>query len=154
MKKEVLIAVIVGFSLGLVITFGIYRAQKSIKDRSAEQTTEEAESQPDTTRHQLTITQPEDDSIVAEDEVTVSGITSKNATVAVVSSDDEAAIQADEFGNFSVTVEISSGANTISVVSYDENGNSSATELTVVFSTADLDEEVEETIDNDEEVVE
>ena len=37
MKKEILIAILIGFILGLIITFGIWTANKSLKDNQEEQ---------------------------------------------------------------------------------------------------------------------
>ena len=64
MKKEVLIAIIVGFSLGLIITFGIYRAQKSLSERAESKNTDQDTTQIEGTANiSLSITQPEDGSI-------------------------------------------------------------------------------------------
>lgn len=143
MKKEVLIAIVVGFSLGLVITFGIYRAQKSIRDQRV-QDVEQAEELEETEKHQLTVTQPKENEISSDEELTVSGITSKDSVVTVVSQEDEIALLTDEFGNFTAQISLTGGANTVLVTSFDGEGNMAATEFDVVFSTADLDDESEE----------
>lgn len=137
MKKEVVIAILAGFILGLVITFGIYRAQKSLNQNT---TTQEAASNlPEvapTPEHQLTITQPINNVVTDKEAITVSGITSPYALISITSEENQTATQADEVGNFSTTLELFAGANTIVISAYTENGGRVQEERTVVFSTA------------------
>jgi hypothetical protein len=143
MKREVLFAIIVGFSLGLVITFGIYRAQKSIQNATQDNNEEQETEVEIASDHVLTITQPNDGEIVDTDILSVSGVTTAGSLVSVVTNDDQVAVEADEFGNFSAQVEVSAGANEVIVSSFDKAGNQISKTLTVVFSTVDFDDEVE-----------
>jgi len=145
MKKEVLIAIIVGFSLGLIITFGIYRAQKSLKDRAESKNTTQESAQTDgTTNIALSITQPEDGSITDEDIITVGGITKKNALITIISSEDHQTTQADELGNFSVEFSLDAGENQIHITSFSDDDTKQEKTISVVYSTYEFDEEVEE----------
>ena len=140
MKKEVLIAIIVGLALGLIITFGIYRAQSSI-NRQNQPDEEESLDETGEAAHQLTVIQPENNGIVDEDIVEVTGLTSKNSLVTLVTADSETVVQADELGNFSGSVELSAGINSLVVTSYSLDGSQVSAQLAVVFTTADLGEE-------------
>jgi hypothetical protein len=140
MKKEVLIAIIVGLALGLIITFGIYRAQSSI-NRQNQPTETETRDETDETAHQLTVIQPENNGIVDEDFIEVTGLTSSNSLVTLVTADSETVVQADELGNFSGSVELTAGINSLVVTSYSLDGSQVSAQLAVVFSTADLGEE-------------
>lgn len=144
MKKEVLLAIIVGFSLGLVITYGIYRAQQSIQNVVSDNQNQQSDDSSDKMSHVLTVTQPNDGDIVDDDQLTVAGVTTPNALVAVMTRDDQAVVSADKFGNFTSQVEVSAGANELLVSSYDKDGNQASTEIAVVFSTVDLGDETDE----------
>lgn len=141
MKKEVLIAVIVGFSLGLIITFGVYRAQKSIKERSNNQNaTQESLLEDKNTDIPLSLTQPEDGSITDKDTITIGGITKKNAIVSVISPEDHKITQADELGNFSVEFSLDGGENQIQIKSFSDDETTQEKSISVVYSTYEFDD--------------
>jgi hypothetical protein len=142
MKKEVLIAVIVGFSLGLIITFGIYRAQKSLSDRAANKNATEESTQIDSTSNiSLSITQPEDGSITDKDTITVGGIAKKNSLITVISPEDHQATQADELGNFSVEFSLEVGENQIHIKSVSDDNTKQEKTISVVYSSYEFDDE-------------
>ncbi|MFC1653278.1 hypothetical protein ACFL1M_00325 [Patescibacteria group bacterium] len=144
MKKEVLIAIIVGFSLGLVITFGIYRAQKSIKERANRNNTTQETQTEELPEILLSITQPQDGDIFDQDSITIGGITQKESLVTAISSEDHQATQADELGNFSIEFELDTGANDITITSFNQDGTKQEKEMTVVYTTYDFEEASEE----------
>lgn len=139
MKKEVLIAIIVGFTLGLIITFGIYRAQKSLQKDTSEVASDNTQPQVEEHEPALIIVQPTQGTIANQDQITVAGTTTPLTPVTVVSLAAQSATVSDEVGNFSALIELEAGANTLIVTSYDADGNSLTEQVTVVFSTADLD---------------
>ena len=142
MKKEVLIAIIVGFSLGLVITFGIYTAQKSLKERAANQnTTEESLISGSDANILLSITQPTNGSITDKDTITIGGITKKNALVTVISPEDHKATQADDLGNFSVEFSLDVGENKIQITSVSPDETKQEKTISVVYTTYEFEDE-------------
>ena len=146
MKKEVLIAIIVGFSLGLIITFGIYRAQKSLSDRAETKNTTEESTQIDNTANiALSITQPEDGSITDKDTITIGGISKKNALITIISSEDHKSVQADELGNFSVEFSLDVGENQIHITSFGEDNTKQEKTLSVVYSTYEFENDIKNT---------
>lgn len=146
MKKEVLIAIIVGFTLGLIITFGVYRAQKSLEQKAAKDEIVENQQLPGANNTQvlLSITQPEDGEISDKDAIVVGGITQKNSLVTILSSFDDQAIQADEFGNFSTEFSLDTGPNQITITSFNQDGTKQEKIINVVYTTYDFEEESEE----------
>ena len=145
MKKEVLIAIIVGFSLGLIITFGIYRAQKSLKERAESKNTDQNTTQIEGTANiSLSITQPEDGSITDEDTITIGGISKKNALITIISSEDHQATQADELGNFSVEFSLDAGENQIHITSFSDDDTKQEKTISVVYSSYEFEEKTEE----------
>ena len=142
MKKEVILAIAIGFALGLVITFGIWTANKSLKNLPQPSPTSTsltpAPTPNQTTNNQLTITSPEDELLTSSDTVTVSGKAAAGSTVVITSEDAEKVVPVDASGNFTSVVDLISGSNIITVFAYDPTGNESSQSLTVTYSTAKI----------------
>jgi hypothetical protein len=140
-KKEVLIAIIIGFGLGLVITFGIWTANKALKKvPPTPAPPEEAVATPTPAPEELSliITSPEDESISAEEKIEVVGKTALQATVVILYQEGEKIIQADGEGNFSSEITLVGGSNQIEITAYDQDGNEVGKTINVVYSTAEI----------------
>jgi hypothetical protein len=141
MKKEVLIAILIGLGLGLIVTYGIYRAKTSLNSSQQAATTSESSPDPsDSVHNSLTLLSPEDETIQATSEVKITGATDPNALVIIFLNDLQQVIRADKSGNFSVLTNLQQGSNVIIVRTLDEDGNSAEQQRTVIFSTASLEE--------------
>lgn len=145
MKKEVLIAIIIGFGLGLIITFGIWKANQSLREIGLRQTpTEPPLSNPQeqfptpTSENALIITTPEDNSISNQENIAITGKTAPDANLAIVYNDGEKIIQADSSGLFSTQITLSGGVNQITVTSVDNDGNEYSQTINVVYSTSTI----------------
>ena len=146
MKKEVLIAIIVGFSLGLIITFGIYRAQKSLSERAESKNTDQNTTQIESTANiSLSITQPEDGSITNKDTITIGGISKKNALITIISPEDHKSVQADELGNFSVEFSLDVGENQIHISSFSDDNTKQEKTISVVYSPYEFEDDTKDT---------
>lgn len=141
MRKEVLIAIIIGFGLGLVITFGVWTANQALKKAAPPSApTEEVVTTPTPAPEEfsLIINSPEDESISKEEKIEVTGKTAPEATVVILYQEGEKIIQADSQGNFSSEITLVGGPNQIEITAYDESGNEVSKTLTVVYSTAEI----------------
>ncbi len=152
MKKEFFLAIIIGFILGLIITLGIWTANKSLKNLpkngavptptivSAETSPvpTPADSQPTTNNLQLTITSPEDEFLSSTNSVTISGTTVASAVVSITHETGETLLQADTSGKFSSEVALESGYNQIIVTAFDSTGKSATKQLLVTYTTAKI----------------
>jgi len=144
MKKEVLVAIITGFALGLLITFGVWTANRAIQKTPAEPAspsptpeiiiTPQAES----SEISLTVLSPEDNFLSDEEEIAVSGKTAPQAVVVILYQEGEKILEADQNGDFSTTITLAGGDNQIEVAAYDEAGSEIKKSLTVVYSTAEI----------------
>ncbi len=144
MKKEILLAVVVGLSLGLILVYGFYRAKKSDQELADQAATINQTPQPsESPLSTLVIHSPEDEIIVAEAGLAVTGTTLPQAFVVIIVNDQEYITSADDSGNFSVNVELEAGSNVIAIHSLDEDGQATNQERTVIFSTQPLDGEDE-----------
>lgn len=147
MRKEVIIAIIIGFALGLVITFGVWTANRAIKETAPqkeefagqEAEVEEATPTPTTvTELFLTINSPENNSISDQEQIKVKGETKPQAVVVVIYQEGEKILEADENGDFETEISLTGGANEIEISAHDQEGNEANQILTVVYSTAEI----------------
>lgn len=142
MKKEVVLAISIGFALGLIITFGIWTANQSLKNLPQPSPKASVSPSPSpsnqVTNNQLTINTPDDEALVSTDTTTLSGTTTANATLLIISESGEQTAVADASGNFSVDVDLITGFNVITVYSYSADGQEFSKSLTITYSTAKI----------------
>jgi len=148
MKKEVFLAVSVGFVLGLIITFGIWTANNSLKNHpqvnvTAGNLTPSPTLAPasggQTNPIPLSLTSPEtDETLVNTDSLTVSGKTVPGAVVAITYETGENILAADKDGNFSLDIKLEGGYNRITAAAYDKDGNTAVVHTLVTYSTSKI----------------
>ncbi|MDD3679613.1 MAG: hypothetical protein PHX72_02035 [Candidatus Shapirobacteria bacterium] len=146
MRKEVVVAIIFGFGLGLLIVGGVWwtnqagqkTQETSLSDGYQEEDVSGTAQQSSEKQLFLKINYPEEGEIVDSDEIKVSGETVPRAIVVLIYSEGETIVTADNEGDFEGTASLVGGANEIRVVSYDHQGNKEEANLTIVYSTAKL----------------
>ncbi len=146
MKKEVFLAIAIGFALGLVITFGIWTANKSLKNLPSSKPTPtpvtvSATPSPAATQANqtsLTLSSPADEALVTTNKVTVSGKASPQAVVVILSEDNQQILTADAKGEFTTSVTLVPGYNSLRVQAYDPDGNMTESSALVTYTTAKI----------------
>ncbi len=148
MKKEVFLAIAIGFALGLVITFGIWTANKSLKNlpstkptptpETVSVTPTPASTTQATQTSTLTLASPVDEALVTTAKVTVSGKTSPQAAVVILSEDNQQIVSADAKGEFTTSVNLVPGYNFLRVQAYDPDGNMTEASAVVTYTTAKI----------------
>lgn len=142
MKKEIIIAIVIGFALGLLITFGIWTANKAIKNKPTP--TEETElitpiePTPTATEFSLTIISPEDDSLINTSKVELKGSTVANAVIVIAEENGEKIIEADEEGSFATELALIAGTNEIKITAFNSEGDEVSKTLSLVYSTKEI----------------
>lgn len=136
MRKEVLWAIAGGIILGLVVAFGVYRINSTISsnkkftnDLSTPTPTPSA-----TIGLNVVLDKPEEDVVLTQSSVKVSGLTSPNTWVIFSGEDSNSIVQSDKSGGFSQSVDLVPGVNQIKVTVFGVNGEKNATEVLVVYS--------------------
>lgn len=144
MKKEVFLAVSVGFVLGLLITFGIWTANRNLKVSPRPEITQiltspspEPSAAPSSPLA-LTLTSPEDELLTTSDSVIISGKTTPEAVLSIISESSEKIITADKTGTFSTDVDLEGGFNRLMITAFDATGNSASQELLVTYTTSKI----------------
>lgn len=142
MKKEITIVIILGIVIGTIVAYGAYTAQKALKTQESQtqQQSQDSQTTPPVAEkeHFLTISAPLNESVFDEDNITVSGKTTPNSVIAILAQENEYLFTADADGNFNIEVNLTGGANQITISAFDENGNQAQETLTVVYSTSQI----------------
>lgn len=141
MRKEVILAIIIGFGLGLVITFGIWTANKAIKETAPTKEAPLEEAEPTATpapEVSLTVLSPQNNTVYDEETLTVSGQSAKEAIIVIIYEEGEKILEADENGNFETEIDLIGGENLVEIAAYDLEGNEVSQTFTVVYSTAEI----------------
>ena len=152
MRKEFVVAIFLGLTVGLLIIVGIVIARQAFEkhqtgsERTANESlpistslsTSPPTATPTIPKHSLTINQPDDNSVVSSSELMISGKTTPLSTIAIVSEKNEYFAQADETGLFSQKIELITGVNEIKMASLAPNEEQTEIILTVVYTTAEF----------------
>ena len=138
MRKEVVIVILVGILIGAIVAYGIYTAQSALKQRelkSQEILPKDNQEKTSPSSHTLSINEPQDESIWDQEKINVNGTTTPKSVVTILTEDNEYLLSADSEGYFNAEVGLTGGANTITVSSFDEQGNRAQQSVVVVYST-------------------
>jgi len=141
MRKEVVIAVIIGLILGLSLTFGFYQMKKSSDTESTPTTDLEqfvgvSPTPEPTVTTKIAILAPEEGSILSEARTVISGSTIPNSYLVLFVNEEEFITTSDETGNFSFDVELENGSNLLIVHLLEDSGETYVAERVVIVSNA------------------
>lgn len=143
MKKEVLLAIIIGFGIGLLITFGIYTARTALennpKPSPPPQNPTNSQEPTATLSAQLTITSPLNDTLIDNDTIQLKGKATPEAIITVITSKNQQIVSADDQGDFTTAVKLAGGANQIDITAFTAEGSKTETKLNIVYSTAKIE---------------
>ncbi len=142
MKKEVIVAIVFGFIIGLTIAFGAYNANKSLqqaKNKPTPSSPAASNQQNNTPTNKLVIKEPEENIVIRDNEATVSGQAEPYATIAVMAENGEELLTTDSQGLFSTQIGLISGTNEIKVVTIDKNDKVEEQIIPVVYSTQKIE---------------
>jgi len=145
MKKEVLIAIVSGLILGLVITIGIFTANRSINQQRAKKQIRSAPTPsliPSTANKSINLTSHENFDLVEDSTINLSGVAWPGAVVVLISEADNQIIAADEEGIFIFKTKLIKGFNEITLVAADETGSLQTQNLVITYSTSRIEAEI------------
>lgn len=138
MRKEILVAILFGIVFGVSAAFGVWRANSVLKSQRANMDNSSNDQQSNkstTSKLNLTIASPEENDVIAESSVDITGITKANTLVAVSSEEEDYILRSDNSGNFTAKIELVSGINQVIVGAVDETQNKEERILTLVYSS-------------------
>lgn len=143
MKKEIIIALVVGLTIGLIITLGISTANRALntqKQKNVAKTNSGATLE--TNNHQvkkLNLTAPENFDLIDQPETIISGVAWPEAVISILAENQTFLIQADNEGVFTIPLKLIKGYNEITVIASDTDGTSQSANLVLTYSTSRVD---------------
>jgi len=145
MKKEVLFAIFFGLGIGLIIGFGIYNANKALKDQpqnnlspSPTSTENNLTPLPDKANHYLVISSPVNNQVLNEKTVTVTGTTTPDSTIIITTEDNEHILIPDNNGDFTQEIELISGINFLNFTSISPQDERIDQPLSLIYTTYEI----------------
>lgn len=134
MRKELIWAGIIGITFGLIIAFGAWRINSSLKPNSPIATMTPPPDRPE--EENISLDKPENDDVITSNTVTVSGITKPQSLLVVSGEVGDYIIQSDNGGIFAQDVDLNPGVNQIKVTLLSKNGNQTFQKVLVVYSAS------------------
>lgn len=135
MRRELVWAIVIGISFGLIIAFGVWRINSSLNKSKSGFPETTPDSQNPQTEFKITLNTPGENSVVTDTPVSVSGITKPLTWVVVSGESGDYILQSDEKGIFSQEVELTPGVNRIKITAFDPKGSQSLQKVLVVYSS-------------------
>ena len=148
MKKEIIIAIILGLVVGLGITFvsavirhGDNQSQqnKNIANRIALENNalEDGDS---TAGLKVKILSPTNETVVTDAELTLTGRALADSLLVVFVNDNDTITNVPENGEFSIPIKLETGSNILSIHAVDEAGQTYDDQITVIYTNKSLEE--------------
>ena len=135
MRKEVLFAILAGITLGLILAFGVWRANLALRSKNSPDSSQNENKETSQSTFGMTLGTPADFEVVSENPLTISGVTQPNLLVAITSPEEDFVITSGSEGEFSQEVELIEGVNEILITAFDEGGTKIEKRVYVAYST-------------------
>ncbi|HOX95856.1 MAG TPA: hypothetical protein PLI45_00525 [Candidatus Woesebacteria bacterium] len=140
MRKEVILAVIIGVILGGIILYGLNLANNSASKLIGDSETQEKDSNPPTptpaNNTDILFITPQDHAVITEDKTILKGSTKPNVNIAIITESDDILTVADKNGGFTANINLINGENTITVTTVDSGMATSSASITVIRTTS------------------
>lgn len=145
MRKEIIFAILAGAIFGLVIAFGIWKANSSMKSKneSEKEVVDVTDMIDGTTMagdFSITLIKPESNTVVRTSSTVVSGITQPNVWLVISAEEYDYIVKTGSDGAFEEEVELIAGANEIVVIAIEESTNESVYDKFLVVYSTELDQ--------------
>lgn len=141
MKQERVILSFIMVIIGLLVAgvaFYIYQGTKSVPSSKTSISVASPTPTPITTSVYLNVDSPTDESVVDNKTVTVSGKTTPDATIVIMTNSDQKVIVPSGVGDFSTTIIITDGTNLIRITAFGSDGQSETIQKTITYSIEDF----------------
>ncbi len=143
MRKEVVFAIITGSLIGLVVAFGIWRANITLRSQKLATTEPQStmvasgSATPQATNSneiKIVLASPENESVVTDNPFKISGATRANSYVVAVTTGQEYITKSDQTGVFELSADASPGGIPIQITAINNNEKTTSN-LLLVFSS-------------------
>lgn len=144
MRKDVGVAIFIGFLIGIIAALTVTNLPKILRDGiripsgklSASPTPPIVKTA--ALSLDITVDQPKDESIADAKSINISGNTKPGQTVLIETSSSQDTADADSGGKFTQKLDLTEGVNTIYLSAYDESGNAITKTVNVYYTSEKL----------------
>lgn len=139
MRKETAWAIGIGIIFGLILAFGLWKINLSVKNPPTTKNVNIASPSPTVTQKpnvKIQIEIPKNGDVISNNTITISGIVTPNSKIVISGEEMDYLVNASESGKFQEEVDLISGINQISVTSFIDD-KIDASNVLVVYSTTD-----------------
>ena len=137
MRKEFIFAIIFGITLGLILTFGIWRANSALKSSAPKEQTDNSTTpnkEESSENNGLTIIRPGEDDVVTSSPITISGITKANSTLIISAEEEDYIVKTSQDGSFEEEIDLVGGVNEI-LFAFEDKQAPQTKSLRVIYSS-------------------
>jgi len=141
MKQERVILSFIMVVIGLLVAgvgFYLYQGAKTVPSSRTSIQVASPTPTPVSTSVYLNVDNPVDESVVNNKTVTVSGKTTPDATIVIITNSDQTVIAPSGQGDFTTTITIADGANLIRITAFGSDGQSVTVQKTITYSIEDF----------------
>ena len=144
MKKDILVAICVGFVLGAIAALTVTNLPKIIKEgiktssNKISATPAPLEIKTNIQSIDFSVDSPKDGSVSDNKSIDITGKAKAGQIVLIETENDQKAIDPDSSGNFTTKLNLNEGVNNIYLTIYDEGGNSNSKIISVYYTTEKL----------------
>jgi hypothetical protein len=138
MRKEVMYAIIAGILFGLVVAFGVWRANATMNGNditSAQTSPTETPKTTNPSQLNISLAKPDSFSVVNENSIGISGLTAPDTWVVVSGESIDYVIKSKQDGTFEQTVDLVPGINNILTTSLNLQGETSTASTLIIYSS-------------------
>ena len=135
MRKEVLFAILAGVTLGLILAFGVWRANLALRSKDSPPEEPSEETQPQEATFGITLAAPNDFEVVSQSPFLISGITKPELFVAISGVEEDFVVKSDVEGEFKQEITLIEGVNEITITAFDADGVTIEKRLLIAYST-------------------
>jgi hypothetical protein len=142
MRKEVILAIIIGIILGAIVLYGLKIANQTVVSQKPEATTITPTltlTPTPTPVDTITIDFPIDHSVSSTAAATLSGHTKPLVPIAIITETTDTITQSDNAGNFSLPITLVGGENVLTASIVLQDGSTSSKSITVIYTTTVID---------------
>jgi len=130
MRKEIIIAIVAGIGVGLINSAISVNTPLKPKTNAVTNTTTG-----------LTLITPNDNQVVAESEIEITGATNPNSIVVVSTQNDNYVMQANKDGSFTTNASLKAGINQILITSFNQENQKTSKLINVIYSSSFFSEQ-------------
>lgn len=135
MRKEILFAILAGVTFGLIIAFGVWRANVALRPDGVKTTAPEDTSKTAQADFGITIAKPQDYQVITTSPAVLTGISKPNVWIVISAEEEDYVAKTDERGEFEIEVDVIGGVNEVIITAFDTDGAETQEKLILVYSS-------------------